>query len=129
MAPCSPSLVLARRSSCAALSGACIGSVAMPENPLRMLYDQPRDLSSFLDRRGGGRRRRLLVIEPGLRRHRQHMHVHLGGVHVFEPPLDVMAAARKWPVRHAGHLAERIGSASNGVSFQAEAWNSPSAGA
>ena len=31
MAPCRPSVRMARRNSAAALSGACIGKVAMPE--------------------------------------------------------------------------------------------------
>ena len=36
------------------------------------------------------------------------MHVDLGRVHVREPPLDVMAAARKRPVGHARDLAHGV---------------------
>ncbi len=36
------------------------------------------------------------------------MHIDLGGVHVGEAPLDIMTAARKRPVRHAGDLDHRI---------------------
>ncbi len=36
------------------------------------------------------------------------MHVDLGRVHVGEPALDVMAAARKRPVGHTGDLAHGV---------------------
>ena len=98
---------MARRNSSAALSGACIGSVAMPAKRSGCSLHQPRDLV-VLDGRGGDADGGLLVIEPGLRRHREHMHVDLGRIHVGEAALDIVAAARKRPVRHAGDLDHGI---------------------
>ncbi len=72
---------------------------------VRMLFHQPRDLV-VLDRRRGNADRGLLVIQPGLRRHRQHMHVHLGRIHVGEAALDIVAAAGKRLVRHAGDFED-----------------------
>ena len=67
-----------------------------------------RAISSFWIADAVDADRRLLAVEPGLRRDREQMHVDLGRVHVLEPPLDVMAAARKRPVRHARDLADRV---------------------
>ena len=36
------------------------------------------------------------------------MHIDLGGIHVGEAALDIMPAARKRPVRHAGDFDHRI---------------------
>ena len=72
-----------------------------------MLLAEPRDLV-VLDGRGGDADGGVLIIEPGLRRHREQMHIDLGGIHVGEAALDIVAAARKRPVRHAGHFDHRI---------------------
>ena len=74
---------------------------------LRVFLDVPRDLV-VLDRRRRDADRRLLAIEPSLRRRGKQMHVDLGRIHVLEPPLNIMAAARKRPVRHARDLADRV---------------------
>ena len=79
----------------------------MPEKRSGCSLTWPRDLV-VLDRRARDADRRLLAVEPSLRCHRKQMHIDLGRVHVLEPPLDVMAAARKRPVRHAGDLADRV---------------------
>ena len=75
---------------------------------IRMFLAPACAISSFwivdrVDADGG-----LLAVEPGLRRGREHMHVDLGRVHVGEPALDVMAAARKRPVGHAGDFEHGV---------------------
>ncbi len=69
---------------------------------LRIVADVPGDLV-VLDDRGRGREPGILIVEEGLRRVGQHLHVHVRRLHVLEPLLDIEAAARQRPVRHAGH--------------------------
>ena len=49
----------------------------------------------ILDLRGGRRHSRIVVVEEGLRRVGQHLHVDLGRLHVLQALLDVEAAARQ----------------------------------
>ena len=56
----------------------------------------------------GGAQRRLLVVEIGLRRGRQHLHVDIGRIHVLQALLDVEAAARERAVDDAGDVERRV---------------------
>ncbi len=68
----------------------------------RIIADVLGDLVVLHDAGRGGQPG-VLVVEEGLRRVRQHLHVDVGRLHVLEPLLDVEAAERQRPVRHAGH--------------------------
>ena len=60
-----------------------------------------------LQRRDRGVLRRIGVVEEGLRRVRQHVHVDLGRLHVLEALLQVPGAARKRLVGDAAELEHR----------------------
>src|SRR6516164_6351811 len=54
-----------------------------------------------LDRGDGGGELRLDIVEIGLRRSGQHVHVNTGRVHVPQAARDVEAAGRKWSIDRA----------------------------
>jgi hypothetical protein len=87
---------MARRSSTAAKSGACIGNVAMPE-ACWIAGDGVGDLVILQDRERFGERS-LLVIEKGLRRIRDDLHIDARRIHVVQSPRHVPTAPRKRPI-------------------------------
>ena len=86
----------------------------------RVLYRQRRDaheslrivgnvLGDLVVLDGGGRRaqRGLLIVEIGLRRRRQHLHVDAARIHVAQAMRDVEAAGRERPVGIAADIQGR----------------------
>ena len=72
----------------------------------RMGCDVLRDLV-VLDRSRSRRRARLLIVEIGLRRRGEHVHVDTGRIHVLQAARDVEAAGRERPVGHAADVERR----------------------
>ena len=59
----------------------------------------------------GGKRRAqfvTLIVEIGLRRGRQHMHIDARHIHVFQPSRNVEAAGRKRAIDGSDHVERRI---------------------
>ena len=72
----------------------------------RIIADVLGDLVVLHDAGRGGQPG-VLIVEEGLRRVGQHLHVDVGGFHVLQPLLDVEAAERQRPVRHASRPSIR----------------------
>ena len=118
MAPRMPSL----RHGAVELLGGALGRLHRqrrdPHEAVRMRLHELGDLV-VLQRGGATVKRGVLVVEIGLRRRREHMHVDLGRVHVLEAALELPAAARERPVGRAGDLQHREIVRRSGSSFGA----------
>ena len=99
MAPRRPSLLMARLSSSAARFGVLHRQRSDPHEARGMRGDD-----AWRSGRSGSPRwrasARLLVVEIGLRRGRQHVHIDAGCIHVAQPARNVETAGRKRPVEH-----------------------------
>ena len=61
-----------------------------------------------LNGRQGGGQRGFLIVEIGLRRGREHVHVDARVIHIAQPARDVEAAGWERPVHRAGHVERGV---------------------
>ena len=96
-------MVIARRSSSAARLRILQRQRGDAHEPVGMGSDVFRHLV-VLDRGERGAERGLLIVEIGLRRGRQHVHVDAGRIHVLQAARDIEAAGRERAVHDAGDI-------------------------